>query len=293
MSEATGGRERSGEPVTGGGERVSADWERVAAGWGRRAGSFQRFAMPVSTWMIEQLRLQPGYRVLELAAGPGETGFLAAELIKPGGRLICSDASEAMLEIARRRAGELGLDNVEFRRLELEWIDVPTASVDAILCRWAVMLSTDPASSLQEARRVLRPGGRIALAVWDDAEHNPWATITSGTLLELGHVERPDPGAPGMFALASADRLRELLDSAGYLDVVVEALDLERAFDDVHGYLEETRDLSPTFGETFERLSDAQRDEVVNEITSRASPYQAADGTLRLPGRALVAAAGA
>lgn len=268
-------------------------WERVAAGWGKRAGSFQRFAMPVSTWMIEELRLQPGYRVLELAAGPGETGFLAAELIKPGGRLICSDGSEAMLEVARRRAGELGLHNVEFRRLELEWIDVPTASLDAILCRWAVMLSADPASSLQEARRVLRPGGRIALAVWDEAEHNPWATITSGTLVDLGHAERPDPDAPGMFALAPARRLRELLESAGYLDVVVEALDLERVFDDVRDYLEETRDLSPTFGETFERLGDPQRDEVVNEITSRASPYKAADGMLRLPGRALVAAADA
>ena len=79
--------------------------------------------MPVSTWMIDHLALQPGMRVLELAAGPGDTGFLAAELIKPGGMLISSDATEAMLEIARGRARQMGIDNVEFRQLELEWID--------------------------------------------------------------------------------------------------------------------------------------------------------------------------
>ena len=64
--------------------------------------------MPVSTWMIEQLSLQPGQEVPELAAGPGDTGFLAAELIAPGGRLITSDATEGMLDVARERAKSFG-----------------------------------------------------------------------------------------------------------------------------------------------------------------------------------------
>ena len=270
-----------------------AQWERVASRWGKRAATFQRFAMPVSAWMIEQLRLQPGHRVLELAAGPGETGFLAAELIKPGGTLISSDGSEAMLEVARGRASELGLDNVEFKQIELEWIDLPTASVDAILCRWAMMLSLDPAAAFQEARRVLRPGGRIAVAVWASPDHNPWATITTGALVELGHVQPPEPGAPGMFALAPAERLRDVCEAAGFVDVVVEPLELERVVQGVGGYLEETSDLSPTFSTVFAQLSDAQRDEVVSEITRRAAPFQSDDGTLRLPGRALVGAANA
>lgn len=76
-------------------------WERAASGWGRRAPHLRGFGMPVSAWMIEHAGLQPGQRVLELAAGPGETGLLAAELIRPGGMLISSDASENMLELAR------------------------------------------------------------------------------------------------------------------------------------------------------------------------------------------------
>jgi SAM-dependent methyltransferase len=279
--------------VTDANREEIAQWERVAASWGKRAATFQRFAMPVSTWMIEQLRLQPGYRVLELAAGPGETGFLAAELIEPGGTLICSDGSEAMLDVARARAAELGLRNAEFKQIELEWLDLPTASIDAILCRWAIMLSPDPAAALQEARRVLRPGGRIAVAVWDEREHNPWATITSGTLVDLGHAQPPHPDAPGMFALAPAERLRDAIEAAGFVDVVVEPRVLERELEGVEGYLEETSDLSPTFSEVLGRLSDAQRERVVSEVTKRSAPFLSGDGMLRLPGRALGGAANA
>ena len=117
--------------------------------------------------MIDALSPQPGQRVLELAAGPGDTGFMAAELIVPGGTLICSDGAEAMLDVARERAAAQGISNVEFRQLELEWIDLPTADVDAVLCRWGIMLVVDSETAAREIRRVLKPGGRAALAVWD------------------------------------------------------------------------------------------------------------------------------
>ena len=84
-------------------------WGRAAAGWAKHGQLMREFGMPVSAWMIEHADLQPGQRVLELAAGPGETGFLAAELIRPGGTLISTDATEEMLVVARARAQELGV----------------------------------------------------------------------------------------------------------------------------------------------------------------------------------------
>ncbi len=268
-------------------------WERVAPRWGRRAERIRDLGMPVSLWLIENLRLQPGQRLLELAAGPGDTGFLAAELIQPGGVLICSDAAEAMLDVARARAEELRVDKVEFRRLELEWIDLDTASVDAVLCRWGIMLIPDPGASLQEMRRVLRAGGRAAVAVWDDPEANPWATIPGRSLVELGHAEPPDRNAPGMFALAAPGRLEEALSDAGFTDVTVEAVSIERRYADVHEYLEETLDLSMAFSEPWNALSPPDRDELVERIRARAEPYTESDGGLRLPGRSLVAAGNA
>ena len=191
-------------------------WGRAAAGWSKRARQVREFGLPVSAWMLDHAGLQPGLRVLELAAGPGETGFLAAELIRPGGSLVCSDATEEMLDVARARAKELGIENVAFKRIELEWIDLDTASVDVVLCKWGLMFSTDPEASLREVRRVLRPGGRVALAVWDEPPENPWATIPTRALVELGHTTPLDPDAPGMFAFADPDRVRGLLAKAGW-----------------------------------------------------------------------------
>ncbi len=176
-------------------------------------------SMPLSSWMIENAALQPGMTVVELAAGPGDTGFLAAELVAPGGTLISSDGADAMVEVARARAERLGITNAEFRRLELEWIDLETASVDVVLCRWGVMLTVDPAAALQEMRRVLKPIGKAVIAVWDTAEVNPWATIPTGVLIERGLAPPPDPDAPGMFVLAAPGRLQEMLEDAGFADV--------------------------------------------------------------------------
>ncbi len=270
-----------------------ARWERAAEGWGRRADGVRDMGMPVSVWMIDHLALQPGERVLELAAGPGDTGFLAAELIEPGGTLISSDATEAMLELARERARQLGIENVEFKRLELEWIDLPTASVDAILCRWGVMLILDPGAAVQEMRRVLRSGGRIALAVWDDAKDNPWATIPGRALAELGHADPPDPNAPGMFALAAPGALAELLEGGGFIDVLVESVDLPRESATLDQYIEVQLDLSGIFAGIFRELDEPEQLKVRRRISELASEFTAADGTIRLPGRSLVATASA
>lgn len=267
-------------------------WERAAVGWGKRATRLRETSMAVSEWLIDHLALAPGQRVLELAAGPGDTGFLAAPRIAPG-TLISSDAAEAMLELARSRARALGIENVEFKRLELEWIDLPAASVDAVLCRWGVMLVVDPAAAAAEIRRVLRPGGRVALAVWDAPERNPWATIPGRTLVELGHAPPPDPNAPGMFALAPPAKLRGLLESAGFIEVVVEEVELDRTYSTAEEYLSETLDLARPFAEVWERLSERERAAVAEAIASALGPYRTPAGALLLPGRSLVAAAGA
>jgi ubiquinone/menaquinone biosynthesis C-methylase UbiE len=272
---------------------MRARWERGSVGWARHADSLQAFGMPVSAWLIEQLRLQPGQHVLDLAAGPGDTGFMAAELVAPGGRLTSSDASDGMLRVARSRAAQQGIDNAEFRRLELEWIDLETASVDAVVCRWGLMFASDPSAALQEVRRVLKPGGRVAMAVWDSPGVNPWATVPTLTLVQLGHIEPPDPTAPGMFVLADRKRLQSLLEEAGFTEVVVDTVDVRRPSAGVEEYFAETADLNPMFLELRERLSEEQWDEIKARVAEQLEPFVGDDGSLRLSGRSLVAAASA
>jgi ubiquinone/menaquinone biosynthesis C-methylase UbiE len=266
-------------------------WEEAALGWSMRADRIRDWGMPVSVTMVDALALQPGQRVLELAAGPGDTGFMAAELIAPGGTLISSDGADAMLEVARERAAAAGLANVEFRQLELEWIDLAAASVDAVLCRWGIMLIVDPGAAAREIRRVLRPSGRAAFAVWDRAQRNPWATIPGRVLIELDHSQPPDPGAPGMFSLGDDGDLQELLESAGFGEVTVAAVAVERRYEELERYIEETVDMSPMFSAVFKDLPGDARDEVLARMRAAAEPFVAQDGSVLLPGSSLVAVA--
>ena len=249
--------------------------------------------MPVSSWLIDALALQPGQRVLELAAGPGDTGFLAAELIAPGGLLICSDAARGDARGgARARGARCGITNVEFQQLSLEWIDLPAADVDAVLCRWGLMFAIDPGAALQEMRRVVRPGGRVALAVWDEPQRNPWMTIPRQALIEAGHLEAPDPSLPGPFTLAEPGRLHALLDEAGFTEVVLDVVDVERRFPDAESYMASTVEISSVVAERWPGLSDAQRAAIVARVAELAQPFTRADG-IALPGRTLVACASA
>jgi SAM-dependent methyltransferase len=283
----------AGEDIEEQRERLLDGWDDAAKGWGRQADRTQSAALPISEWMIAHTEPRPGEQVLELAAGPGDTGFIAARLIQPGGTLICSDAVAGMLDVARERAAELGLDNVEFKQLQLEWIDLPTASVDIVLCRWALMLIIDPAAALRECRRVLKPGGRLALAVWDTPDTNPWAIVIQRALVELGHVEPTTPGGPGMFALSDPARLTELLEDAGFLDIDIEPVAIRREYASVVDWLGETRDLSRQFATVWAGLGDEQRQALRDHVAAAAAAYTDQAGALVLPGRSLAVAASA
>jgi ubiquinone/menaquinone biosynthesis C-methylase UbiE len=274
-------------------DRLLDNWDAAAKGWGRQADRTRESALPVSEWMIAHAGLAPGQLVLELAAGPGDTGFMAAERILPGGTLISSDGSAAMLEVAEERAAEQGVTNVEFKQLQLEWIDMEAASVDVILCRWGVMLTVDPAAALRECRRVLKPGGRCVLAVWDLAENNPFAVIPNSALVALGHAEPPTAGGPGMFALSEPGLLAEMLADAGFFDVEVEPMAISEYYVSVLDWIGQTRDRSQGFAKLWDQFSDAQRQELRGQMAEAAGAFADGDGGFDVPGSVLAAVASA
>ena len=268
-------------------------WEAAAPGWAREREAFQRDAITVSRWLLDAAHLQPGHTVLELAAGPADTGLLAAELVAPGGKAIITDNAEAMIEAAKARAEEVGATNVEIRPMEAEWIDLPTATVDAVLCRWGYMLLADPEAALRETRRVLRPGGRVALAAWAAPDANPWIAVMGRVMVERGLVEQLPADAPGPLAFGRPGRIEELLDVAGFDDIEVAPLDFAFHAASLDEWWEHSIAMSGSFSRVVGGLSPAEHYALRDAVDAAYAPYVRDDGSLEIPARALMAAASA
>jgi SAM-dependent methyltransferase len=266
--------------------------EALAPTWERRRADVEKVSTPVREWMLRELGPQQGDTVLELAAGIGETGFEAATIVGETGRLITSDFSPAMLEAARRRGAELGLANVDYRIMDAERIEFDDDSVDGVLCRFGFMLMADPAAALAETHRVLRPGGRLTLAVWGALERNPFFAIIAISLVQRGHIPPPEPPpTPGPFSMADADRLEELLRDARFAEVRTDEVPVRfGVLPDVDEYLSVIADTAGPIGLALRGLAESDRAQVKAEIEDSLRRF-ATEGGYELPGVALCAVA--
>ncbi len=211
---------------------------------------------------------------------------MAAALSGSVARVVSTDLSAVMVEAARGR----GIANAEHRVLDMQALDLESASVDAVVCRFGYMLLPDPELALRETRRVLRPGGRLAFATWAPAKRNPWATAYGPVLIERGLQEPPRPGEPGQFALAEPERIEELVRGAGFAEVKVEEVAVEYRFGDWSDYRRVVTSLAAALRQTLGQLDESTRAEIDAGARARIEGFRGPDG-YRLPGLALVTSA--
>lgn len=265
-------------------------WEAMAAGWDDRHAYLEEIAWPVTERMLQRLELRRGQTVLDLAAGTGVAGLACASLVGPGGRVIVSDFAAGMVDAAARHARRLGLENVDCRVLDAEALALDDDSVDAVICRWGYMLMGDPAAALAETRRVLRDGGRLASAVFTGPDENPWATLPLGVLVDRGHIPPPEPGTPGIFALADRPRLLGLFARAGFRETVLEEVPFMWVFDDADAYWDFVTQAAGGVTIVLNRLPHDERQGIGAEIRERAARFVGPRG-VELPGVSLLASA--
>jgi SAM-dependent methyltransferase len=199
----------------------SAFWDERADAWARHADAMEAFADQFGAFAMDALAPGPGQQVADVGCGPGLTTLALARRVRPGGSAVGIDVSARMVEAARTRATDAGIDNVSF---EIGDPGVgPIGAFDRIHSRFGVMFFDDPGAAFANLARSLRPGGRFAATVWAELDANPWMFLP--TLLAAGPLEAdltlPGPGEPGPFSLADAVQTVGHLESSGFRDVQV------------------------------------------------------------------------
>jgi SAM-dependent methyltransferase len=195
-----------------GGEHWAAEqdrYDRINGGFGDR--------------LVEVLSPCPGERVLDVGCGNGALSLATGPLVAPDGWVLGLDLSGPMLETAIARARRAGLTNVQFERGDAQVYPLPEAGFDGIVSRFGVMFFDDPLAAFANLARALRSGGRMVFSCWQELAANEWLMVPAGAA--LAHVPMPDlgePGRPGPFSLADPDRIRSILDGAGFTEVGID-----------------------------------------------------------------------
>ena len=264
-------------------------WASVAPSWGEHADYADTRGAAITAKMLELSAPRPGDRVLELACGAGGAGIAAARLAGPAGQVVLSDVAAEMTAIAAARAAAAGLGNVHTLTLDLDDLNQPGQAYDVVLCREGLMFALYPARAAREIRRVLRPGGRAALAVWGPRERNPWLAIVFDAVSAQLGAPVPPPGVPGPFSLDDPAKLARLLTDAEFADVTVTEVPVPLRDTSFDAWWTRTSSLAGPLAKRLAALPEGAQRALRARLTDAVRPYQTPAG-LDFPGVSLVAA---
>jgi SAM-dependent methyltransferase len=259
-------------------------WGQMATGWQDRRDWLMAITGSVNDWLVDKADPQPGQTILEIAAGTGDLGLHVAERVGEEGRVISADLTPEMVDVARANGQALGLTNVEYRVMDAEKMDLGDDSVDGVVCRWGYMLMADPVAALKETRRVLRGGGRLAFAVWAGADRNPWAAVPGMTLVQLGHAPPPQPGMPGIFAMADPARIRGVVSEAGFSEPELEEITVDWRYADSDDLWDTLTRITGVLAQTINALPDAEQQATRAAIMENVAQFRDSAGSYSIPG---------
>ncbi len=216
------------DPATPAANAAQIDYWNAAAGetWARFHEQLDRQIAPLGDAAAQALEIAPGERLLDVGCGCGHSTLELASRVGPTGSVTGIDISEPMLGVARRRPRPATAGRVEFLAADAQVARLGVAAFDALYSRFGVMFFADPVAAFANLRRALRPDGRLGFVCWRPLAMNPWmAEPLEAARPLLPPQAPPDPTAPGPFAFANPERVRKILDDAGYIDVELRPFD--------------------------------------------------------------------
>jgi len=266
-------------------------WTGSAPFWEKHRSVIRHMFAPVSLALADEARVAPGNSVLDVATGPGEPALSLAAIVGPQGRVCGVDPIPGMVEAARRAADQQGFGNAQFEVAFADALPYPDAAFDAVVSRFGVMFFPSPVDGVREMWRVLRPGRKLALAVWCSPERNPFFSALSRVIGTYADSPPSDSDAPDAFRFAHDGKLRNMLVEAGIPNPAVRLLQFTiEAPLAVAEFLQVRVQMSEHLRETFAAFSSEERARVTSESLESLAEYYTGAG-MSFPAEVLIVSA--
>lgn len=255
-------------------------------GWDKAAGyyedSWKNQLKPAQDRLLKMANLKPGEAVLETACGTGLVTLRIAEAVQPGGNVVATDLSEGMINLAEKESVKRGLDNVAYKRMDAEQLDLNDESFDTALCGLGLMYIPDPVQSLKEMHRVLKPGGRAVIAIWGERKNCGWADI-----FPIVDKRVASDVCPLFFQQGTGKTLENSMQQACFKEI-----DVERFAVDLHYPTDNTALMAAFAGGpvalAYQKFDEQTREEAHIEYLESISQYSNGEG-YQIPGEFVVA----
>jgi ubiquinone/menaquinone biosynthesis C-methylase UbiE len=249
-------------------------WNSIAESWHSWIPRMREWYAPATDLMLDLARIQPGNRVLDIAAGDCDQSMEIADRVGPNGYVLAIDVAEKLLEIGARFAREAGFQNIETRVMDASNLDLPDNSFDAVICRFALMYLPDAVSGLGGMNRVLRPDGRVSLVVYG-VDGSPEFSLALAVVRK--HLGLPEVKAAA-HSLGEIEVLQQSLEKAGFLEIETHALDLPIHMASAEECIQYLQATSPTLKELISPLSNSEQKKVWDQVQQALHIYESPQG---------------
>jgi SAM-dependent methyltransferase len=253
-------------------------WEDAAEAWHRWGPTLRSWLGPATERMLDLARIGTGHRVLDVAAGAGDQSFAVAERVGPGGHVLATDLSPAILEFAASGARARGLRNLTTRVMDGEENDLENESFDAVVSRVGLIYFPDQLKAVKHMRRVLVPGGRVAALVWGAADSNQFFSTPVSIMRRRANLGPPLPGQPGPFSLSQREAITRLYEAAGLVDVTFELVDAPLRLGSASDCLAFEKESFGALHQMISGLPDAEKAAAWDEVATALRKFEGPSG---------------
>lgn len=264
-------------------------WNSAATGWRRWSELIDGASSGISNRLVELAGVEPGHRVLDVAAGYGEPSLTAARAAGSEGNVVATDISAEMVAFGRERASAAGIDNIEFLECDGASLDFPPESFDAAVSRWGIIFEPDGEGCAARVRGFLKPGARMAISSWGGPERVPLLAVPMRTAMQRLQVPPPPPGTPGPLSRPTPEAIGGLLEGGGFSSVEVEEAEVSFEWESPEEFTTFIREIAPPITAMIDPHPPDVQDATWAAITEAISHHAGGDGRVRLTNLVLLA----